>query len=169
MVLGLAIYDMVFMFSALISRGMNTWGFDIRDDYPFVYPFVHIAYSGSVFMVILVSFERYLAVCQGTELTIPKAKFYIGIVTLFSVLVNIPSMLIYKYYDGHTTLTDMACDESFIKYYITYFLNIFLRGIFPTVSLIGFNLLIYKKVNYRLIHTKAVTLVHRPFKNEVLR
>ena len=139
---------MVFVFMALISRGMNTWGFHIKDDYPFVYPFVHISYSGSIFMVILVSFERYLAVCQGTELTIPKAKFYIGVVTIFSVLVNIPSMLVYKWSDGHTKLTDLACNESFIKYYITYFLNIFLRGIFPTVSLIGFNVLIYKKVNY---------------------
>ena len=68
-------------------------------------------------MVILVSFERYLAVCQGTELTIPKAKFYIGVVTIVSVLVNIPSMLVYKWSDGHTKLTDMACDELFIKYY----------------------------------------------------
>ena len=146
-ILGLAMYDMVFVFMALISRGMNTWGFHIQDDYPFVYPFVHISYSGSIFMVILVSFERYLAVCQGTELTIPKAKFYIGVVTIVSVLVNIPSMLVYKWSDGHTKLTDMACDELFIKYYITYFLNLTLRFIFPTVSLIGFNVLIYQKVN----------------------
>ena len=120
---------MVFVFMALISRGMNTWGFDIFDDYPFVYPFLHISYSGSIFMVILVSFERYLAVCQGTELTIPKAKFYIGVVTIFSVLVNIPSMLVYKWSDGHTKLTDMACDQSFVKNYITYFLNLTLQGL----------------------------------------
>ena len=138
---------MVFVFMALISRGMNTWGFHIQDDYPFVYPFVHISYSGSIFMVILVSFERYLAVCQGTQLTIPKAKFYIGVVTIVSILVNIPSMLVYKWSEGHTKLTDMACDELFIKYYITYFLNLTLRFIFPTISLIGFNVLIYQKVN----------------------
>ena len=159
MILGIAVYDMVLVFMALISRGMNTWGFDIRDDYPFVYPFLHISYTGSIFMVILVSFERYLAVCQGTKLTIPKAKFYIGIVTLLSILVNIPSMLVYKWSDGHTKLTKMACDEFFVKYYITYFLNLTLRFIFPTVSLIGFNVLIYLKVNditYSEVPNKSV-------------
>ena len=100
-------------------------------------------------MIVLVSFERHMAVCKMKELKLKQTVTYMGYVGLFATIVNIPSMMIYEW-DGvnHTNLTDIACKETFIEIYIRYVLNLSLRFLIPIVLMIVFNAIIYKKVNY---------------------
>ena len=130
-----------------------------------MYPVVHITYTGSIFMIVLVSFERYVTVYRMEILSIKMTIIYMGMVTFFSILSNIPSMLIFKWEEtsvpivnstiGSTeetidqiiaTRTDISCHHDHIRRYITYVLNPILRFILPTIALVGFNIFIFKKV-----------------------
>ena len=138
------------------TRSMPSWPVSaIKIIYPVMYPIVHISYTGSIFMIVLVSFERYVSVCHMREVPIKRIILYTAIVTLFAIICNIPSMMIYKWerIDGtiFTKRTNLGCNESFITLYLTYVLNLVLRYILPTVALIVFNLLIFKKVRMLIL------------------
>ena len=138
------------------TRSMPSWPVSaIKIIYPVMYPIVHISYTGSIFMIVLVSFERYVSVCHMREVPIKRIILYTAIVTLFAIICNIPSMMIYKWEttDGaiFTKRTNLGCNESFITLYLTYVLNLVLRYVLPTVALIVFNLLIFKKVRTLLL------------------
>ena len=89
-----------------------------------------------------------LAICHETDLTMKTAKSLIGFISLFAILCNFTSMMVYKWdIDGETRLTDLACYDNTMRVYIVYFLNLVLRFILPTILLTRFNFFIYKKVN----------------------
>ena len=130
-----------------------------------MYPVVHIAYTGSIFMIVLVSFERYVTVYRMEILSIKMTIIYMGMVTFFAILSNIPSMLIFKWEETSVpivnstigsleetidqiiaTRTDISCHNDHIKRYNTYVLNPILRFILPIIALVGFNIFIFKKV-----------------------
>ena len=80
------------------TRSMPSWPVSaIKIIYPVMYPIVHISYTGSIFMIVLVSFERYVSVCHMREVPIKRIFLYTTIVTLFAIICNIPSMMIYKW------------------------------------------------------------------------
>ena len=145
--LGLAVNDTFFILG-VIARALPAWGVSVRTIYPVLYPILHISYSGSIFMTVLVSFERYMAVCWRMEPSVEKIKYYSGYGgILASITFNIPSMMIYKWDDQwETKLTDIACNEPFMNEYLTYVLNLTLRFVLPTISLVGFNFLVLKEV-----------------------
>ena len=144
--LGLAVND-IFLILCLFGRSLPPLGFSIRVIYPIMYPILHMSYSGSIFMIVLVSSERYMAVCWKKKPSVEKMTHYIGYGTLASLICNIPSMMIYKWDDQwETKLTDIACNEPFMNEYLTYVLNLTLRFILPTICLVGFNILVFKKV-----------------------
>lgn len=61
---------------------------------PFVYPLGLIAQTGSVYLTVTVTVERYVAVCRPLRArslcTYGRAKMYVLCVVLFSVLYNLP-------------------------------------------------------------------------------
>ena len=115
-----------------------------------MYPVVHITYTGSIFMIVLVSFERYVTVYRMEILSIKMTIIYMGMVTFFAFLSNIPSLIIFKWEETIdqiiATRTDISCHNDHIRRYITYVLNPILRFILPTIALVGFNIFIFKKV-----------------------
>ena len=80
------------------TRSMPSWPVSaMKIIYPVMYPIVHISYTGSIFMIVLVSFERYVSVCHMREEPIKRIILYTAIVTFFAIICNIPSMMIYKW------------------------------------------------------------------------
>ena len=65
---------------------------------------------------------------------------------------HFPSMLIFRWEKPVdkiiATRTDISCNNDFIKHYKDYVLNLTLRFLLPTIALVGFNILIIKKVIY---------------------
>ena len=154
--LGLAIYDMSFVMVLIIGRSIphlfseNNLAFKII--YPLMYPMGQITQAGSNFMIVLLSFERYLTVYRMKIISIKRTIYYMGVLTIFAILSNIPSMLIFRWEKPVdkiiATQTDISCNNDFIKHYKDYVLNLTLRFLLPTIALVGFNILIIKKVIY---------------------
>ena len=114
------------------------------------FTFGDMAYMGSLYMIVLLSYERYVAVYQKRELTMKRTVLYIVFVTIFSILYNLPKFWLYVLKtdeDGNakTKRSDFSCTEMFYKVYFVG-LNACFRFIGPTLCLIGFNIFIYKEV-----------------------
>ena len=83
-----------------------------------MYPLAIMAYTGSIYMTVLLTVERYLAVCLRKELTIKKTKFCIACVALFAICFSIPTAFVFKYAkskDGviYAKQTELLCTTSF--------------------------------------------------------
>ncbi|XP_022235096.1 FMRFamide receptor-like [Limulus polyphemus] len=102
---GLAIFDTGVLVCALVMLGLTTLGkvvhwlrFYTWVVFPFIvpviYPIALIAQTGSVWMTVIVTVERYVAVCHPLQarsiFTYKRSRFYIIIVTTFAVCYNIP-------------------------------------------------------------------------------
>ena len=121
-----------------------------------IYPFATTAYMGSLYMIVLLSFERYMAVRQKRQLTIKRTLVYIVSVTLFSILYNVPRFWTLETGKDEigfpkTKRTELSCNETFYMIYLVG-LNACFRYIIPTLCLIGFNIVIYKEVMLFLVH-----------------
>ena len=106
------------------------------------------------------------------EVPIKRIILYTAIVTLFAIICNIPSMMIYKWemIDGtiFTKRTNLGCNESFITLYLTYVLNLVFRYILPTMALIVFNLIIFKKVSILMSMLKYTSYLFQTFNYSVM-
>ena len=108
-------------------------------------------FTGTVFLTILLSYERYMAVCKGKKLESKKILTYISIVCISAVIYGSPTLWMYKWdYSQNGEIiskwTKLACNKTFLMIYLV-FLNIIFRLILPIVCLIVFNILIFKKVS----------------------
>lgn len=121
------------------------------------YPIGTIAHTASIYMTLLISIERYIAVCHPLKAkalcTKNRAKATVLIVFFLSGIYNIPrfyeNMLLEKT-DGSETYyslqyTFLRKNELFVTIYIhwLYFFFIFL---IPLTGIISLNLMIYRKV-----------------------
>ena len=102
-------------------------------------------------MTILLSYERYMAVCKGKKLESKKILTYISIVCISAVIYGSPTLWMYKWdYSQNGEIiskwTKLACNKTFLIIYLV-FLNIIIRLILPIVCLIVFNILIFKQVS----------------------
>ena len=117
---------------------------------PNISVYVNSFFTGTVFLTILLSYERYMAVCKGEKLESKKILTYISIVCIAAVIYGLPTLWMYKWdYDQNGEVmskwTELACNKTFLMIYLV-FLNIIIRLILPIVCLIVFNILIFKKV-----------------------
>ena len=82
--------------------------------------------------------------------TIKKTAFFMITCALFAILYSIPTFFAMKWVteDGvtKTKLTDLACDKKFYTIYYV-IMNACFQFLLPTISLIVFNILIYRKVS----------------------
>ena len=149
----MAICDLLFLLTGILpGLVIPAWHVpSLKTDLlkPLYYPFSINAYTGSIFFTILVSFERYMAVCRKKTLTIKKTKVYILSVILFNIIYCLPSFLVLKWETKNDTTTvnytELECNNTFrTLYYMV--LNAFFRFIVPSVCLVTFKTLIYKKV-----------------------
>jgi hypothetical protein len=139
--------------SIFTTFGIDAWkihSLDTRIADPILYPIAHSAYMGSMYLTVLLTLVRYLAVCWKKHFTIKETKILMASVFLFVIIYNLPKWMIYKWetnQNGVTELkkTKLACDPTFLKVYYAGGNGLFLF-ILPTLILIISNLLMYKEV-----------------------
>lgn len=122
------------------------------------YPIGTIAHTASIYLTLLISIERYIAVCHPLKAkafcTKNQAKSTVLVLFLMSSIYNIPRFFEY-------TLIEMADDSGiyyslqftylrkndiFIEIYI-HWLYFFIIFLIPLTGIISLNLMIYRKVN----------------------
>ncbi|CAG7826706.1 unnamed protein product, partial [Allacma fusca] len=121
----------------------------------YLYPVAHTAQTGSVYFTLVVTIERYFAVCRPLQSRSSKclATWKRGIcisifILLFSIGFTIPRWMEYKIM-VHQDKVDIATtalkeNPQFVKFYIHYAYFIVIFAI-PFLILIVFNLVIYKQ------------------------
>lgn len=126
---------------------------------PTVYPVGMIAQTGSVYLTICVTIERYVAVCLPLKArylcTYFRAKIYVACIGLLALFYNIPRFWEVTwqttfYPDLELNITNVASTElrenpTYINVYITW-LYLVVMYIVPFSCLALFNLLIYHEV-----------------------
>ncbi|TRY76504.1 hypothetical protein TCAL_15980 [Tigriopus californicus] len=135
--------------------------------YPyFIHPIRNMTLSGSIFMVVAISAERYKAICQ-TFAYRPSSTKYILTVFITTVCLEVPRFLEFKLMDTveHGLIywtTHIMDNENFIQF-SSYWDDILCTGLFPFGALLFFNTSIYAKIRnsgnhkYRFVgktHTK---------------
>ena len=90
--LALAIADTITAFTMiLLWGGPKLLGADKPPFYPILYPINWISYSSGIYLTVLLTLERYYAVCiiRGTP-NLKKTKIVIVCVCIFAILYNLP-------------------------------------------------------------------------------
>ena len=147
--------DSVTILLILIFWPISTW-FTITDvtAAPILYMVGQITYTNSIFLLVLVSMDRYFMLCHQqkakTICTTKLIKIYIGCIYVFSFVYNIPR--IFELYwesskDGTTNVlrTDIGCSYAFQIGYIIG-TTLVVRLIIPVILLAFSNIQLLKKV-----------------------
>ena len=138
----------------IVIPAWNLTSLEIEIVYPLCYPIGNISYMGSLYLTVLLSFERYMAICHRTNITKRKTLEYIVYVFLFVLIFCLPTFSIWKWeYDNgilKAEPTNLLYDKTFNILYFTV-LNGGFRSVLPTLCLLVFNSLIYKEV--KIVHT----------------
>lgn len=169
----LACFDTIYIIFGGINYSMmgfeqqNTRFYTLTFPY-LIYPFLNIGLSGTIFMTVAISIERFLGVCYPLHLPPHKRKswFYILPVVLLSICINIPKfmearvnwiddeshiqVLIDEYnYTAVNYLpaqwtpsirpTALRTNSAYIKYYIVYF-RLFFLAVLPLFIMIVLNI-----------------------------
>eukprot|EP00095_Tigriopus_kingsejongensis_P010932 snap_masked-scaffold206_size259025-processed-gene-1.14 protein:Tk10932 transcript:snap_masked-scaffold206_size259025-processed-gene-1.14-mRNA-1 annotation:"fmrfamide receptor" len=161
----IVIVTSVFMFSFTVFRytGSAVFQFYYWQIYPYVlcvvYPIGMIAQTGSIYMTLSVTIERYLVVCWPLKArsicTNGRAKLSVFFFALFAVIYNIPrffevtweTQYLEDFGENRTVIavTDFRKSALYIKLYISWMYLVFMY-IIPFVSLAVLNLLIFLEI-----------------------
>ena len=150
--------DLLTIMSIFIAFAIDAWkipSLDTKIAKPINYPFGHTAYMCSMYLTVLLTLLRYMAVCWKKQLSIKETKILMVSVFLFVIIYNLPKWMIYKWetsQNGTTELklTELACDPTFLKVYLAGGSGFFLF-ILPTLILVTSNILMHKEVKTILI------------------
>ena len=156
---------MLVIMTNIISFSIPAWHIssNYRLEYPITYPIGHMAYTGSIYMTVLLSFERYVAVCKKKLITVKKTISFMICVTLFAICFDLPKFGVYKYAkteDGVTIgkTTELICNNIFVIVYLSV-LQLCVTFIFPTFCLIVSNIFIFKEVSKQEKHDSPFLLL----------
>ena len=103
--LGLAVFDSIVIATVLLLKGMPSI---VESSYQvfffqFLYPCMNIAWTASIFLTVLMSFERFLGICHQNAAknfcTRKKMMIYILAIFIFSCVYNIPRFNEYELVD----------------------------------------------------------------------
>ena len=150
--------DLLTIMSTFIIFVLNAWKIPslyTKIANPINYPIGHTAYMTSMYLTVLLTLVRYLAVCWKKQFSIKETKILMASVVLFVIIYNLPKWMIYKWetnQNGATELklTELACDPTFLNVYFAWGHGLFLF-VLPTLILITSNVLMYKEVLIPLI------------------
>lgn len=118
--------------------------------YPyFIHPIRNMTLSGSIFMVVAISAERYKAICQTFGYR-PSSTKYILTAFFTTICLEIPRFLEFRLIDteDHGLIywtTHLMDNENFIQF-SSYWDDIFCTGLIPFGALMFFNASIYMKI-----------------------
>ncbi|CAG9805038.1 unnamed protein product [Chironomus riparius] len=169
LLIGLAISDLLVLITAILMVGLaaiypytgriKLYNYNIH---PFllivVLPFANIAQTASTYMTLLVSLERYIAVCYPLKArslcTKKHAKFCMMIVAAFSILYNGVKFFELQLVEGidpdYGTFycpraSPLRRDPYYIKYYI-HWMYLIVINVIPLSAITFFNLQIFMRV-----------------------
>ena len=143
--------DLLTITSVLTIAIADAWKIPSPDiKYLFMFPFGCTAYFGSMYLTVLLTLVRYLAVCRKKHFTVKETKISMASIFLLVIIYNLPKWMIFRREtspNGVTELklTKLACDPTFYKLYYTGGNGIFLF-ILPTLMLIIPNVLMHNEV-----------------------
>ncbi|XP_037787339.1 FMRFamide receptor-like [Penaeus monodon] len=167
--IGLSVFDMIVALTAILMWGIPEicrytvammWYYRELSPKitPFIYPLALIAHTGSAYLTVTVTLERYVAVCQPLKVrsicTYGRAKIYVLSVTLFAVLYNLPRWweITYKECDIGEDVrhffyvaTPLRNDNNYKQIYIMWMFLVVMYLV-PFISLTVFNSFIYRRV-----------------------
>ncbi|XP_063867233.1 FMRFamide receptor-like isoform X2 [Scylla paramamosain] len=125
---------------------------------PIIFPLALIAQTGSVYLTVTVTLERYIAVCRPLRArvlcTYGRAKIYVMSVAFLSILYNLPRFWEVTtkecFTDDEKTLrivipTQLRLNSFYIEFYIMW-LYLFVMYLVPFLCLMIFNFFIYREV-----------------------
>ena len=111
----------------------------------FIYPFTYIAMSGSIFMTVAISIERFLGICFPLHLPadMRKSWHYILPVLILTLAFNIPKFLegeINWREDRPTYMqTQLRFKSDYIKYYVMWG-TFFITAVIPVLTILSLNI-----------------------------
>lgn len=167
--IGLSVFDMIVALTAILMWGIPEicrytvammWYYrEVSPKItPFIYPLALIAHTGSAYLTVTVTLERYVAVCQPLKVrsicTYGRAKIYVLSVTLFAVLYNLPRWweITYKECDigedvrhFYYVATWLRNNDNYKQIYIMWMFLVVMYLV-PFCSLTVFNSFIYRRV-----------------------
>ena len=113
--------------------------------YQIVYPLGHIAYMGSMYLTVLLTLVRYLAVCRKKNVTIKKIKILMASIFLLAIIYNLPKWMSFRWETNQLKTAKFVCDPTFYKVYYAGGNGLFMF-ILPTLLLVIPNVLMHKEV-----------------------
>ena len=133
-----------------LSIIFDAWKIPSSDiKYQIVYPLGHIAYMGSMYLTVLLTLVRYLAVCRKKNVTIEKIKILMAFIFLLVIIYNLPKWMTFRWetINGvrELKIAKFVCDPTFYKVYYAGGNGLFMF-ILPTLLLVIPNVLMHKEV-----------------------
>lgn len=129
-----------------------------------VFPIGLIAQTGSVYLTLTVTLERYVAVCHPLRArslcTYGRARIYVLLIVMFAVLYNLPRFFEVDRISGieaHTNVTVYSVTASALRnnpLYITIYVNwsyLLVMYFVPFLALAIFNCAIYMQVSCKFV------------------
>ena len=116
--------------------------------FPIMVPLNGFAYMCSTYLTVLLTFERYIAICHPYKVNlISKGKTwkYIRIIILFAFVWNIPKCIAYEWKDGYAVETRIALSWMFLKGYLLWGSGI-VKFVIPLLLLVTLNVFVVKEV-----------------------
>ena len=159
--------------TSLLIYAINVWNMDIIIAHPINFPLGHTAYMGSMYLTVLLTLVRCLAVCWKKHFTIKKTKLLIASIFLFVTIYNLPKWMIFKWETNQKDVTELkttelACNLTFYKVYFAGG-DGFFGFILPTFILVTSNILMYKKVQIVDILKSDLPVLNNDTKNSEIR
>ena len=154
---GLGVYDTLCLILLIIQKGTTFWSHNAIDSFsipvfkPVIQPMYEVVYTGSVFMTVLLTLERYLKIVhtQKSEkwCTNKRIICWIFCASIFALLLNIPFYMAYTWDEnGDAQLSDFGLSSQFFIDYESWGYFIF-RFLFPWLLLVVLSTLVIIKVS----------------------
>ena len=158
--LGLASNNAIYLILIIIRKSSSDlFHIDKKFNYPkpITTPLSHMVYNTSIYLTILLAFERYLCVCWPKKAkyicTPKKTKIYILICALIGLIYTIPRFFQFKYEFNEkkehyeVMKTNFEKSYGYRKGYLT-LSDLVYRLILPTICLAYFNIAVFREVKF---------------------
>ena len=143
--------DLLTITSTFAIVGINAWKIpSLAIRYPIMYPFGYTTYMCSMYLTVLLTLVRYLAVCRKKHFTVKETKISMASIFLLVIIYNIPKWMMFRWETNpngvrELKITELFCDPTFYKVYYAGGNGLFMF-ILPTLMLIIPNVLMHKEV-----------------------
>jgi hypothetical protein len=156
--LGLGVYDTLCLALLIIKEGTTFWSLEANDSFsipvfkPVLQPMYDVVYTGSAFMTVLLTLERYLKIVLTHKsekwCTNKRILAWILFASIFALILNIPKYMSYTWNNnGEAHLTEFGQSSKFFINYDIWGYLIF-RFLLPWLLLVVLSTLVTIKVSY---------------------